>query len=494
MVTAETQLVTFAHGPTTAHLTASAEADAVAQFNLRRGLRLSADARARIEGSLSEKLGPEPDSAAVTATVSASIGAAARVALAAQLDVNGLWAEFCAAGEARAQIRGDVAVTGQALFDALGSDDLLPSGTLVPALALLNEVQLHVGVYAEAYFALRARARLMVGGSVIPRQGTDTGAGFTVAFDYGYAYIWGAGISGYLEVDLPDAQHVVTVVADAVIDEVVTLLPPATPQRVVSLLQMVVPLAGSAAVAVGRALGPPQTTPPGPGPAGAGVAEALLAEVRTHGLTLALNAVLDAGMEQVTILINQALDSFGFTDAVRTAGRAAVGDARGILDALDSADSMPAALPHLSALCDRFGTFAHEAAGVPGTEAMGAVADGLNVATAGAAILQQLLGHDPLPGFPAAAAQRISDRLGKTTPLTITDLVGYVALDIGQLGESPLASVGWLADILGAAAPDLIGLLWSLGRTPPTRRPGPSWPPTWSADSATRCSPSFVPT
>jgi hypothetical protein len=467
VVKAETELVTFSHGQTTAHLAASAEADAVAKFNLRRGLRLSAEARAKIEGSLSEKLGPEPDSAAVTATISASIGAAARVALAAQLDVNGLWAEFCAAAEARAQIRGEVSVTGQVLIDALVADDHLPDGALVPALALLEEVELHAGIYAEVYFALRARARMMVGGSVIPREGTDTGAGFTVAFDYGYAYIWGAGISGYLDVDLPDAQHVVTVVADAVIDEVVRLLPPATPQQVTSLLQLVVPLAASAAVAVGRALGAPQTEPTGNGPAGAGVADALLTEFRTHGLTLVLNAVLDAGMEQVTVLINQSLDSFGFTDAVRSAGQAAVADARGILDALDSVDSMPDALPHLAALCDRLATFAADAAASPGTEDLAGVADGLNVAAAGSAILQQLLGTDPMPWFPAATAQRIRTGLSKTGPLTVADLVAYLAMDIGNLGESPLASVGWLADIAGAAAPDLIGLLWSLGEDPP---------------------------
>ena len=259
MVTAETQLVTFTHGPASAHVNAEAEANAVAQFVLRRGLRLSLDARAKIEGDLQEKLSTRPDGASAAATVSASIGAAARVALAAQLDVNGLWAEFCAAAEARAQIRGDIAVTGQLLLDALDADELLPAGALVPAIALLKEVEVRAGVYAEAYFALRARARLMVGGSVIPREDEDREAGFTVAFDYGYAYIWGAGISGYLDVDLPDASRVVTVVANAVIDEVVRLLPAGTPKLVESLLRMVVPLAASAAVAVGKAPPSPWT-------------------------------------------------------------------------------------------------------------------------------------------------------------------------------------------------------------------------------------------
>jgi hypothetical protein len=462
MVTAETQLVTFTHGPASAHVNAEAEANAVAQFNLRRGLRLSLDARAKIEGDLQEKLSTDPDFASAAATVSASIGAAARVALAAQLDVNGLWAEFCAAAEARAQIRGDIAVTGQLLLDALDADELLPAGALVPAIALLKEVEVRAGVYAEAYFALRARARLMVGGSVIPREDEDREAGFTVAFDYGYAYIWGAGISGYLDVDLPDASRVVTVVADAVIDEVVRLLPAGTPKLVESLLRMVVPLAASAAVAVGKALGAPQPVDPGAGPAGgSSVTDALLAELSTHGLTLALNAVLDAGMAAVSDLVNRSLDSVGLTDAVRTAGKAALDDVKSILDALDRAESLPDALPHIAGLCDRLGTFAAGAA--PEVEGFTDVAVGLTVAAAASGILQQVLGRDPMPGFPDASAQRIS----KTGTLTVADLVTYVAGNIGKLGESPLSSVGWLADLAGCAAPDLISLLWTLGEANP---------------------------
>jgi hypothetical protein len=467
MVTAETQLVTFTQGPVTAQLSASAEADAVAQFDLRRGLRVSADARAKIEGSVTGKLGSDPQGPTASAALSASIGAAARLALAAQLNVNGLWAEFCAAAEARAQIRGDITVTGKVLFDALGVDKLLPSGALVPALALLGEAQVSAGVYAEAYFAVRARARLMVGGSVIPRPDQARAAGITVKFDYGYAYIWGAGFSGDFNVDLPDAPHTVTVVADAVIDEMVRLLPPGTPKLVESLLHLVVPLAASAATAVGTALGSPQAGKTGTGPAGSGVVDALLDEVRTHGLSVALNTIVDAGMEQVTRMVNQALDSVGLTDAVRTAAQSTMTQAHVIFDALNSAQTMPEALPQLTALCDLLATFALDTPGLGGTGGiadMTEVAHALTVTAAGAAVLQQILGVDPMPGFPDASAKRIHP--SGTTP-TVADLVTYLAEDVGKLGDDVLAPVGWLAEVMGCAAPDLISLLWTLGEDPP---------------------------
>ena len=166
-------------------------------------------------------------------------------------------------------------------------------------------------------------------------------------------------------------------------------------------------------------------------------------------------------MAAVSDLVNRSLDSVGLTDAVRTAGKATLDDVKSILDALDGAESLPDALPHIAGLCDRLGTFAAGAA--PEVEGFTDVAAGLTVAAAASGILQQVLGRDPIPGFPGASAQRIS----KTGTLTVADLVAYVAGNIGKLGESPLSSVGWLADVAGCAAPDLISLLWTLGDADP---------------------------
>ena len=258
MVEVDTQLVTYNHGPVAALMTASAEANAIAQFDLRRGLRFSADARAQTEARLSAALGSDPDHAPLLACVQASLGASARLALAAQLDVHGLFAEACAAAEARARIQGDIKVTGQMLLDALGAD-LSHSGLMAPLTAFLRTVKVEAGVYAEAYFAVRARARLIVSGSVIPLTPDADHAAFTVAFDYGYAYIWGAGISGFLDVDVPDVPKAVGATVDAAIDEVLRLLPADSPVEVEPLLRMLVPLSATAAVAVGKTLGKPQT-------------------------------------------------------------------------------------------------------------------------------------------------------------------------------------------------------------------------------------------
>jgi hypothetical protein len=315
MVKANAQLVTFNHGPVATEMTARAEADAVASFDMRRGLRLSAEARAEVEGHLTATIGNSPEHASTVATVEASLGVSARLALAAQLDVNGLWAEACGAAEARARVRGDIAVTGRILLDAIGADPKLPRGAMVPAEAFLREVEIHAGVYAEAYFALRARARLMVSGSVIPKGQDETASAFTVAFNYGYAYIFGAGVSGYLDVDLPDVPRVMAIVIDAVLDEVLRLLPADTPPQIETLLQLVTPLAGSAAVAIGQALGAPQSAEPDAGDDVGDVVQAFLLELRTKGLDFALDAVLTAGVEQAKTLIDRALD-----DATMTAG------------------------------------------------------------------------------------------------------------------------------------------------------------------------------
>lgn len=170
-------------------------------------------------------------------------------------------------------------------------------------------------------------------------------------------------------------------------------------------------------------------------------------------------------MAAVSELVNRSLDSIGLTDDVRAAGKAALDDAKAILDALDGAGSLPDALPHIADLCDRLATFAAGAASE--VEGFADVADGLTVTAAASGVLQQILGREPMSVFPISSAQRIGARLSKTGTLTVADLAAYIAVDIGKLGESPLSSVGWLADVAGCAAPDLISLLWSLGEEHP---------------------------
>ena len=64
--------------------------------------------------------------------------------------------------------------------------------------------------FAEVYLALKLHARLQAGGSLIPLNGAP--AGFTVNFRYGYAYIYGAGVHGYVDFEFPDAAAVVDAV------------------------------------------------------------------------------------------------------------------------------------------------------------------------------------------------------------------------------------------------------------------------------------------
>src|SRR4051794_38432665 len=97
MVKADEQLVTFHRSAVAVSLTAAAEANAVATFNPRRGIRLSAEAKADVTGRLQAMLGAHPDGASASAVITATAGVSTRLALAAQLDVNGLWAEACAA-------------------------------------------------------------------------------------------------------------------------------------------------------------------------------------------------------------------------------------------------------------------------------------------------------------------------------------------------------------------------------------------------------------
>lgn len=463
MVEAEANLVTFHHGPFSGRLNAQAEADAVADFDIRRGIRFAADARASVQAHLDATLGGDPQHSSLVASVNASLGASTRVALAAQMGVNGVWAEACAAAEARAQIRGDVAVTGQMLLDALAGDVQLPAGALVPARAFLREVQIRAGVYAEAYFAVRARARAMVVGSVIPPGSQQREAGFSVAFDYGYAYIWGAGFSGFVDVDLPDVPRVLGAVVDAVLGEVLRLIPPEAPERVVSLLRLVVPLASAAAVEVGRALGGPQsgeepsTSEPG------SIADPFLEALTSAGLTFVTDVVLQAAVEVATAAVEAALDAMQFDSAFRAAAEDAIGEAQFFLDRLEEAQSFIDALPDAVQLLGPLVALA-DAAPDDIAEALGPFADAVTVACVAAGVLEQVLGTDPMPGFPAGPSQRVRRRLSldPAAPVTVVHLVEYLGLEAAGLATGSLESIGWLMDVLGGTAPSLVAQLWGL--------------------------------
>jgi hypothetical protein len=460
MVEASTDLVTYNSGGVTASATASAEADAVAQFDLRRGLRLSAEARAHSEAHLSAALGSDPSHASLLASVQASLGVSARLALAAQLDVHGLWAEACAAAEARARIQGDIKVTGQMLLDALGADPG-PHGVMGPVTAFLRQVQVDAGVYAEAYFAVRARARLMVTGSVIPVSSDSDHAGFTVAFDYGYAYIWGAGISGFLTVGIPDVPTAVGATVEAAVTEVLRLLPADTPEEVEPLLRMLVPLSAAAAVAVGKALGKPQTGEPGPTPAVGDLATAFLTELRTSALNLVLTSLVELGVNKARDRVSHALDGAALTDSLRVDAMVACDSARNMLAELATAETVAQTLPPLISVCDALAQFCTDAA--TDLPELAEVAEVLTVAAAAGGGLYQVLGYDPSPVFPAALAARVRAATGATGPITVVQLVEYAAERVaGLLGGAPLGPTGWLSDLLGATADDLLTVLWHL--------------------------------
>lgn len=460
MVQADTQLLTYNRGPVAAAATASAEADAVAQFNLRRGLRLSAEARVQAEAHLSAALSSDPNHASLLASVQASLGVSARLALAAQLDVHGLFAEACAAAEARARIQGDIKVTGQMLLDALGTD-LAHQGLMAPVAAFLREVQLDAGVYAEAYFAVRARAQLMVTGSVIPLVAEDDHAAFTVAFDYGYAYIWGAGISGFLAVGVPDVPRAVGATVDAAVTEVLRILPADTPAEVDALLRMLVPLSAAAAVAVGKTLGKPQTGEPGPAPTVGDLSRAFLTEFRASALKIVLSEVVETGSRRARELIHDGLAGAALTDELRADGLAACDSARVLLAQLATAESFTDSLPPLLSLCDALAQFYADAE--PELPALAEVAEVLTVTAAAAAVLYQVLGEDLGPVLPAALIERVRATTGAGGPVTVIHLVEYAGARIaGLLGGGPFGTTGWLSDVVGGTVPELMTLLWHL--------------------------------
>jgi len=460
MVEATTHLVTYRHGPLAAQMSATAEADAVAQFNPRRGLRLSAEARAATEAQLSAALGNDPNHASLLASVQASLGASVRLALAAQLDVHGLWAEGCAAAEARARIQGDIKVTGQMLLDALRADPS-QAGVLAPVIAFLREVQVDAGVYAEAYFAVRGRARLTVLGSIIPLTTDSDHAGFTVALEYGYAYIWGAGISGFLDVGVPDVPAAISATVDAAVSELLRLLPAGTAPEVEPLLRMLVPLAATAATAVGRTLGPPQTGEAGPDPVIGDLTRAFLTELRDSALHMVLTAVADAGATKARELLTSALSGTTLTDEVCVEALVACDNIGTFLADLGDAESFTQSLPPLMNLCDVLaGLCAEVSSAVP---ELAEVEDVLTVAAAAAGALYLLLVDEPGPVLPEGLLEHVRAATGATGPLGAGHLVEYAATRVAKiLNGDELGTTGWLTDIFGGTAPDLLTLLWHL--------------------------------
>jgi hypothetical protein len=184
MVEARSELMTFTRGAVSGDAEARAYATASASAEIRRGLR--AEFQAAAGATLEARLTATPDGTHADAVLSAEVAAGIRGAISAQLDVRGLFAEAALGVEARAQIKGDVSVTGEVLFAALDAD--LPPHIARPVRALLARTQLHAGAFAEVYLAVKAQARLQVGGSMIPVDGSGA-AGITVNFRYGYAWI-----------------------------------------------------------------------------------------------------------------------------------------------------------------------------------------------------------------------------------------------------------------------------------------------------------------
>jgi hypothetical protein len=456
------RLVNYQRGSIAAEISARAAAAAVADFGLRRGIRLAADAEAEMFARLTSRLGTAPDHDFATAAIQASVGTSTRVALAGQVDVHGVFAEACATGEARARVTGDLAVTTGDLLEAVGVQ--LPPGVAAPVQAFLSQVGITGGIYAEVYFAFRARANLVVGGSVIPTSADSNAAAFTVEFNYGYAYIWGAGVSGFLDVELPDVPQIVAIVAESATTQTLRLLPPNTPPSLSSLVRVVLPLATSAAVTIGQALGAPQTRDDAV-PADIGdVAHAFLTALRTEGLNLVLTELVSLGVEQATAAIDRALDAATLTEYFRLKATDVIAATRTAIAPLETAQTLPEALTPLVRVCGELTVFFDQVGTAGGADAtaMRQAADALTITAAAAAVLGEVVGVDQMAGFPDSTAALIRDALPGSGTLTLGDLVGFLGLRLGAMAPDDLARVGWLADILGASAPTIVELLWNL--------------------------------
>lgn len=461
MVAADADLVTFQRGPLSGSIVAHADADADAKFDMRRGFRLSAEAKASIQAHLDAQFGADPQQRAAAAAVDASIGASTRLALAAQLGVNGLWAEGCAAGEARARIRGDFSVTGGSLLAALTGGAGATPPALVPVEAFLREVGIQAGAYAEAYFAVRARARAMITGSVLPAAEDDDRAAFSVAFDYGYAYIFGAGVSGYLDVDLPDAPRVLGVVVEAALRELLVLLPADLPAEVRAALRTALPLAASAASALGRALGTPRPDASSLDTGRSSAVDGFLGALRTTGLDVVLDAALEAAVKAAIDALNRLFEQIELGDDFVGRVGDVVAQARAVLPRLAAApslrDALPAVVELLGPLADLTGP-----ATAPGLATVG---EALTAATAVAALLASVLPGAPVAELPAPTAARIRGALGLAAgePVTPGRLVEFLGTELVKVVPDLRGADAVLTEVLGVSGPDLIGLLWDLG-------------------------------
>jgi hypothetical protein len=466
VVEAKSELMTFDRGPISARIEAQAHATAVARAEIRRGLR--AEFQAEAGAALQARLDVTPDGTHAAAMLSAEVSAGVRGAIAAQLDVHGLFAEAALGLEARARVRGDVSVTGEVLFAALDLD--LPPHIARPARALLRRAELHAGIFAEIYLAVKAQAKLQVGGSLIPTDDSQAAA-MTVSFRYGYAWLYGAGVHGYADIELPSVADAVEALVQEVLVVLDELLPTDAPREVRTALRLLLPLAASSALAVGKSLGAPQPTTDTAGGSGLGpVAAAFLRELRNRGLSYVLETLIrDAAQRAITSLLELAgvpvVDQRWFTLADEV-----IGEARRAVELLRDADSIAEVLPPLVQVC---GALARLGDGTKG-DPLGPLTTAATVAAASGTLLLDLLGQPTAP-LPAAVAERIREQLnpdrGPGTPttgtapqeLTLTVLVEYLVSMTGALDDAAAETFDTVARMLGRAPEAIIRWLWELG-------------------------------
>jgi len=467
MVEARSELMTFTRGDVSGDAEARAYATAAASAEIRRGLR--AEFQASAGATFEARLTAAPDGTHADAVLSAEVAAGIRGAIAAQLDVRGLFAEAALGVEARAQIKGDLSVTGEVLFAALDVD--LPPHIARPVRALLAHTQLHAGVFAEVYLAVKAQARLQVGGSMIPVDGSGA-SGITVNFRYGYAWIYGAGVRGYIDLEFPSAADAL----DALIQEVLVvldeLLPDDTPREVRTALRLVLPIAASAAVAVGRDLGAPRpTNDPGSSDL-ARVGSTLLAQLRSKALGHLLETLIRDAAERV---VEELLGGAGLPvdERLFALGTEVIDDLATMVSRVRTSQSLVDALPPL---VDAFGALARLGDGTL-ADPLRDLTTAATTAAVGGQVLLDLLGRPNHPLAPIVVA-RVRDRL--TPPRlpdvgepavahafdpTLTTLVEYLVSISGVLGDDAAGTMQTVADVLGRTPETLIRWLWELGRS-----------------------------
>nr|BFE70094.1 hypothetical protein GCM10020092_033950 [Actinoplanes digitatis] len=174
---------------------------------------------------------------------------------------------------------------------------------------ILRKAEIHAGVSAEAYFAVKAQARLMAAGSVLPTSRNNHRSGYAVEFQYGYAWVFGAGVVGNVDIEFPDAGDVLDALVREVLAQVAELIP-AHQRTITTLLDIVLPLAASAAVALGAQLGVPKDTTDAAAARDEldGLIPAFLAQLRGSGLDLVMSTVVTAALGQAATAILAAVD------------------------------------------------------------------------------------------------------------------------------------------------------------------------------------------